>query len=90
MEEANAHIRGPYAITRNVRRVLRATPHNVLTCYIVDQMIIVASADKPLEHTQKSTTRRGVCLKLYMAEVDDLYASQSDECLEHREFRGRM
>ncbi|EIW54137.1 acetyl-CoA synthetase-like protein [Trametes versicolor FP-101664 SS1] len=71
VEEANKHIRGPYAITR--------------------RMILVASAEKPLEHTQKSTTRRGLCLKLYKTEIDDLYAvPESDESPVHREFPGRM
>ncbi|OJT07922.1 hypothetical protein TRAPUB_1201 [Trametes pubescens] len=70
VEKANAHIQGPYAITR--------------------RMILVASKEKPLQHTQKATTRRGVCLKLYMTEIDDLYASNSDQSPVHREFPGRM
>lgn len=54
-------------------------------------MILVASAEKPLEHTQKSTTRRGLCLELYKTEIDDLYAApESDESPVHREFPGRM
>ncbi len=53
-------------------------------------MILVASTEKPLQHTQKATTRRGVCLKSYKAEIEGLYASQSDECPEDREGRGLM
>ncbi|KAH9851134.1 acetyl-CoA synthetase-like protein [Lenzites betulinus] len=53
-------------------------------------MILVASPDKPLEHTLKGTTRRGMCLKEYQQEIDKLYETEADESPEKREFHGRM
>lgn len=53
-------------------------------------MIVVTSAEKPLEHTPKGTARRGVCLKLYEAEIDALYAAAEAEVApEHRQFPDR-
>lgn len=54
------------------------------------QMIVVTSAEKPLEHTPKGTARRGVCLKLYEAEIDAVYAAADAEVApEHRQFPDR-
>ncbi len=47
-----------------------------LTPSLVLQMILIAFPNKPLEHTPKGTPRRGVCLKLYAAEIDGLYAAE--------------
>ncbi|KAI0669497.1 acetyl-CoA synthetase-like protein [Trametes maxima] len=58
--------------------------------HIKRNMIIVTSPDKPLEHTPKGTPRRGVCLKLYTSEIDELYATQKDAAPEQREFPDRM
>ncbi|KAL1937899.1 hypothetical protein VTO73DRAFT_12792 [Trametes versicolor] len=52
-------------------------------------MIVVTSAEKPLEHTPKGTARRGVCLKLYEAEIDALYAAAADADAELRAFPDR-
>ncbi|OJT05247.1 hypothetical protein TRAPUB_3954 [Trametes pubescens] len=57
--------------------------------HIKHNMIVVTSAEKPLEHTPKGTARRGVCLKLYEAEIDALYAAEADVAPEHRQFPDR-
>src|SRR5882762_11679531 len=41
-------------------------------------MIIVKSPDKPFEYTAKGTPRRQVCLKIYEAEIDAVYAAVED------------
>ena len=38
-------------------------------------MIIVKSPDKPFEYTAKGTPRRQVCLRLYEAEIEAVYAA---------------
>ncbi|KAI0629572.1 acetyl-CoA synthetase-like protein [Trametes polyzona] len=54
-------------------------------------MIVVATREKPLEHTPKGTARRGVCLRLYEAEIEALYAkSQEGSAPELREFPDRV
>ncbi|KAH9851149.1 acetyl-CoA synthetase-like protein [Lenzites betulinus] len=54
-------------------------------------MIIVATPEKPFEHTPKGTARRGVCLRLYAAEIDELYAAEvrAETAPELREFPDR-
>ncbi|KAI0325861.1 acetyl-CoA synthetase-like protein [Cubamyces sp. BRFM 1775] len=41
-------------------------------------LILVTSPEKPLEHTPKGTPRRGVCMKLYADEIDQLYAKHEE------------
>ncbi|KAL7277648.1 hypothetical protein ACG7TL_008575 [Trametes sanguinea] len=53
-------------------------------------MIVVTSPKKPLEYTPKGTPRRGVCLKLYGDEIEDLYTRVTDAFPENREFPDRM
>ncbi|OSC97571.1 acetyl-CoA synthetase-like protein [Trametes coccinea BRFM310] len=53
-------------------------------------MIVVTSPKKPLEYTPKGTPRRGVCLKLYGDEIEDLYTRVTDASPENREFPDRM
>ncbi|KAI9059888.1 acetyl-CoA synthetase-like protein [Trametes sanguinea] len=53
-------------------------------------MIIVTSPAKRLEYTPKGTPRRGVCLKLYESEIEDLYRSVTDASPENRQFPDRM
>lgn len=60
-----------------------------LTLCLAHQMILVASSEKPLERTLKGTTRRGVCLKLYAKEIEDMYSFDGTS-LAMREFRERM
>ena len=57
----------------------------------MSQMILIASPDKPLEHTAKGTARRGVCLQLYAGEIDALYAAEDGESYAgDREFPDRV
>ncbi|KAI0800375.1 acetyl-CoA synthetase-like protein [Fomes fomentarius] len=54
-------------------------------------MILVAHPDTPLEHTPKGTARRGVCLKLYAAEIHALYtAGEGDAYAGNRLFLDRV
>ncbi|KAI0669500.1 hypothetical protein C8Q78DRAFT_1080217 [Trametes maxima] len=58
--------------------------------HIRKNMVLVASPEKPLAHTAKNTTRRGVSLKQYAAEVENLYEGETDLAPERRQFRERM
>ncbi|KAI0657838.1 acetyl-CoA synthetase-like protein [Cubamyces menziesii] len=54
-------------------------------------MILVTSPEKPLEHTPKGTPRRGVCIKLYADEIEQLYAKQEEgENVQQREIVDRV
>ncbi|KAI8993761.1 acetyl-CoA synthetase-like protein [Trametes punicea] len=53
-------------------------------------MILVTNSKKPLEYTPKGTPRRGVCLKLYEEEIENLYASVADPSPENRQYPDRM
>ncbi|KAI0765731.1 hypothetical protein BD413DRAFT_575072 [Trametes elegans] len=53
-------------------------------------MILVASPDEPLERTPKGTTKRGICLKMYVQEVEGLYAAQVGVSQAERPFAESM
>ncbi|EIW54172.1 acetyl-CoA synthetase-like protein [Trametes versicolor FP-101664 SS1] len=54
--------------------VEKANAHLQQHAQISRNMILVASSEKPFERTLKGTTRRGVCLKLYAKEIEDMYS----------------
>ncbi|KAL1937884.1 hypothetical protein VTO73DRAFT_12777 [Trametes versicolor] len=69
--------------------VEKANAHLQQHAQISRNMILVASSEKPFERTLKGTTRRGVCLKLYAKEIEDMYSFDGTS-LAMREFRERM
>ncbi|KAI0819209.1 acetyl-CoA synthetase-like protein [Trametes gibbosa] len=69
--------------------VEKANAQTASYAHVKREMILVASPEKPLEHTPKGTPRRGVCLRLYQSEIDALYAAHADAAPELREFPDR-
>ncbi|KAF8488261.1 acetyl-CoA synthetase-like protein [Gautieria morchelliformis] len=60
------------AIWKSVERLNEFAPSH---SRLFKEMIIVTSAQKPLEYTAKGTPRRGVALKIYAEEIEAAYAA---------------